>query len=186
MDGTMNMLRIGTNNTNLRMGWSVDDRTAACRNAAEVRRMPVRKENNTYTSDTGAYKKETKKITRHAMIPREAIFATRVIHTGCLSESVSPIEVIYAQSTFPIVKVARHQPSEAINTVYRRAQGVLYTRGAYIDLRCEEFELILGALADFGTPVAVGDKFQNVFAKRTNVGSPFGEAKAEIKEVFRL
>jgi hypothetical protein len=180
------MLRTGTNNTNLRMGWSVDDRTAACRNAAEARRMPVRKENNTYTSDAGAYKKETKKIMRHAMIPREAIFATRVIHTGCLSESVSPIEVIFAQSTFPIVRLAHHQPSGATNTVYRRAQGVLYTRGTYIDLRREKFELIFGTLADLGTSIAVGNKFQNVFAKRTNLGSRFGEAKAEIKKVFRL
>jgi hypothetical protein len=127
-DGRMNMLRTGTNNINLRMGWSVDDRTAACRNAAEVRRMPVRKENNTYTSDTGAYKKETKKITRHAMIPREAIFATRVIHTGCLSESVSPIEVIYAQSTFPIVKVVRHQPSGQ-STPSIGARREFFTRG---------------------------------------------------------
>jgi hypothetical protein len=180
------MLRTGTNNINLRMGWSVDDRTAACRNTAEVKRMPVRKENNTYTSDTGAYKKETKKITRHAMIPREAIFATRVIHTGCLSESVSPIEVIYAQSTFP------NREGRSSSTVggnqHRlsvRAGSSLY-EGAYIYLRYEKFELILGVLADLGTPVAVGDKFQNVFAKRTNVRSPFGEAKAEIKEVFRL
>ena len=146
------MLRIGTNNTNLRMGWSVDDRTAACRNAAEVRRMPVRKENNTYMSETGAYKKETKKITRHAMIPREAIFATRVIHTGCLSESVSSIEVIYAQSTFPIVKLARHQPSGAINTVYRRAQGVLYTRGRILIYDVRSLSLFLALLPTLVRP----------------------------------
>ena len=146
------MLRTGTNNTNLRMGWSVDDRTAACRNTAEVKRMPVRKENNTYTSDTGAYKKETKKITRHAMIPREAIFATRVMHTGCLSESGSPIEVIYAQSTFPIVKLARHQPSGAINTVYRRAQGVLYTRGRILIYDVRSLSLFLALLPTLVRP----------------------------------
>jgi len=160
MEGRMNRLRMGINNTILRTGCRIDDRTAACKNTAVIKRTPVRKENATYASDTGAYKKDAKKIARHARIPIDAIFATRMIHTGCLSESVSAIEAIYARSTFPIVKVAATSHRVAIMSFYRRKRRVLYEKPySTAGLRCEKFEFILGAFANLGTPVAVGNKF---------------------------